>query len=117
MARASRDCAIASRKERKRKIVSRAMKPTASENAPIAICWPTEYAVTTDEPPKTFTSSACWTPAPPGVNGTTAATALTPSTSRTFSTEPPTPNASSRHQNAVKRNNQPANCQANTSRT
>ena len=33
---------------------------------------------------KTFTRNACCTPAPPGVNGTTAATALTPSTSSTF---------------------------------
>ena len=50
--------------------------------------------------------AACipFTPGGAGVNGTSAATALTPSTSRTFLTEPPTLNASSRNQNAVKRN-------------
>jgi hypothetical protein len=50
------------------------------------------------------------------VNGTTAATALTPSTSSTFLTEPPTLNASSRKKNAVKRSSQPANWTAKTSR-
>ena len=67
-------------------------------------------------PANTLTSSACCTPAPPGVNGTTAATALTPSTSSTLRTDPPTLNASSRSQNAAKRKHQPANCQAKTSR-
>ena len=67
-------------------------------------------------PANTFTSSACCTPAPPGVNGTTAATALTPSTSSTLRTEPPTLNASSRNQNAVKRHSQPPNCTSHTSR-
>ena len=57
------------------------------------------------------------TPAPPGVKGTAAATALTPSTSSTFFTEPPTWNASSRNQKAVKRSSQPANWTARTSRT
>ena len=67
-------------------------------------------------PAKTFTRNACCTPAPPGVNGTTAATALTPSTSSTFLTEPPTPNASSRNQNAAKRKHQPPSCTSQTSR-
>ena len=58
-------------------------------------------------PANTFASSACWTPAPPGVKGTSAATALTPSTSSTLRTEPPTLNASSSIQNAVKRKPQP----------
>ena len=48
-------------------------------------------------PLKTLASSACCTPAPWGVNGTAADTALTPSTSITFLTEPPTPKASSKH--------------------
>ncbi len=67
-------------------------------------------------PANTCTRNACCTPAPPGVNGTAAATALTPSTSSTFFTEPPTLNASSRNQNAVKRHSQPANWTAKTSR-
>ena len=67
-------------------------------------------------PPKTFTSSACWTPAPPGVNGTSAAMAFTPSTSSTFWTEPPTLNASSRNQKAAKRRHQPPSCTSHTSR-
>ena len=67
-------------------------------------------------PANTLTSSACATPAPWGVNGTAAPTAFTPSTSSTFFTEPPTLNASSRNQKAVKRNSQPASCTANTSR-
>ena len=67
-------------------------------------------------PAKTFTSSACCTPAPPGVNGTSAATALTPSTSSTFFTEPPTLNAVSRNQNAAKRSPQPPSCTSQTSR-
>ena len=54
-------------------------------------------------PAKTLTRKACCTPAPPGVNGTAAATALTPSTSSTFFTEPPMLKASSRNQKAVKR--------------
>ena len=85
----------------------------------MTICWPTEYAATVAPaaaPAKTLTSSACWTPAPPGVNGTTAATAFTPSTSRTLRTDPPTLKASSRHQNAAKRKHQPPNWTANTSR-
>src|SRR5204863_2339252 len=96
-----------------------ATKPTPSVVTAMTICWPTEYAATVAPvatPAKTFTSSACCTPAPPGVNGTTAATALTPSTSRTLRTEPPTLNASSSNQNAVKRKTQPPSCQANTSR-
>ena len=60
-------------------------------------------------PLKTLASSACCTPAPWGVNGTAADTALTPSTSITFLTEPPTPKASSNIQKAAKRNSQPAN--------
>ena len=40
---------------------------------------------------KTLTSSACCTPAPPGVNGTAPATWPTPKTSSTFSTGPPDP--------------------------
>jgi hypothetical protein len=68
------------------------------------------------DPLKTLTSSACWTPAPWGVNGTAADTAFTPSTSSTFFTEPPTWNASSRNQNAAKRKHQPPSCTANTSR-
>ena len=67
-------------------------------------------------PANTLTSSACCTPAPCGVNGTAAATAFTPSTSSTFLTEPPTLKASSRNQKAAKRNSQPANWTANTSR-
>ena len=67
-------------------------------------------------PANTFTSSACATPAPWGVNGTAAATAFTPSTSSTFFTEPPTRNASSSIQNAAKRNTHPASWTANTSR-
>ena len=67
-------------------------------------------------PANTLASSACWTPAPCGVNGTAADTAFTPSTSSTFLTEPPTRNASSSIQKAAKRKHQPANCTANTSR-
>ena len=67
-------------------------------------------------PANTFTSSACWTPAPPGVKGTSAATTLTPRTSSTLRTEPPTLKASSSRKNAVKRNSQPTNWIANTSR-
>ena len=93
-----------------------ATRPITNVSAAIAICWPTEYAATVAPEPKTFTSSACCTPAPPGVNGTSAATAFTPSTSSTLLTEPPTLNASSRHQNAAKRNSQPANCTSHTSR-
>ena len=53
--------------------------------------------------PKTVTSSACCTPAPPGAKGTSAVTALIPSTSSTLRTEPPTPKASSSSQKAVQR--------------
>ena len=34
--------------ERKRKIVTSATNPSPSENAAIAICWPTEYAATVE---------------------------------------------------------------------
>ena len=102
--------------ERNRKIHITAASPMPNVSAAIAICWPTEYAATVAPEPKTFTSSACCTPAPPGVNGTSAATALTPSTSSTLPTDPPTLNASSRHQNAAKRNSQPANWTSHTSR-
>ena len=67
-------------------------------------------------PANTLTSSAWVTPAPWGVNGTAAPTAFTPSTSSTFFTEPPMLKASSRNQKAAKRNSQPANWTANTSR-
>ena len=65
-------------------------------------------------PANTVASSACCTPAPPGVNGTAAATALTPRTSITFLTDPPTLNASSSSQNAVKRNAHPPSCTRKT---
>ena len=83
-----------------------AHSPRSAVKAAIAICWPTEYAATTAVgalEANTLTSSACWTPAPPGVNGTAPATWLTAKTSRTFSTEPPTRNASSRNQKPAKR--------------
>jgi hypothetical protein len=106
-------------KLRTRKMNTSARKPTPNVKAPIATCWPTEYAATVAPgavSANTFTRSACATPAPCGVNGTAAATALTPSTNSTFFTDPPTLNASSKNQNAAKRNSQPANCTANTSR-
>src|SRR4051794_35495274 len=105
--------------DRNLKIQNSAAKPTARLKAAIAICWPTEYAATVAPaavPANTLTKNACCTPAPPGVNGTAAATALTPSTSSTLRTDPPMWNASSRNQNAVKRHSQPANWTANTSR-
>src|SRR5215216_2518330 len=101
---ASRPAAIASLNDRKRKMNASAAKPQANVVAAAAV------------PAKTLTSSACCTPAPPGVNGTSAATALTPSTSSTFLTEPPTLNADSRNQNAVKRRNQPPSWTSQTSR-
>ena len=107
---------MTSLKERNLKIQITEARPMPKVSAAIAICWPTEYAATTEPEPKTFTSSACCTPAPPGVNGTSAATALTPSTSSTFETDPPTWKASSRHQNAAKRHSQPANWTSQTSR-
>src|SRR5215208_6051654 len=67
-------------------------------------------------PATTLTSSACCTPAPPGVNGTSAATALTPRTSSTFLTEPPTLNDSSSSQNAMNRSAQPPSWTSQTSR-
>ena len=110
---------MTARNEVKWKIATSATNPRASENVAMAICWPTEYAATVAPlaaPAKTLTRNACWTPAPPGVNGTIDATALTPSTRSTLRTEPPMPNASSRFQNAAKRNSQPANCTSHTSR-
>ena len=96
-----------------------AASPAIAVKAAIAICWPTEYAATTVAPAlveKTLTSSACWTPAPPGVNGTAPATWPTAKTSSTFWTEAPTRKASSRNQNAPKRHSHATACSAATSR-
>ena len=61
----------------------------------MAICWPTENAATSGLWAKIVSSSACCTPAPPGVNGNTDATTWTPRTSNALRTEPPMWNASS----------------------
>src|SRR4051812_1901958 len=118
-ARASRPAAMTSLNDRKRKITTTAAKPSASVKTAMAICWPTEKAATVAPlavPAKTLTRKACCTPAPPGVKGTTEATALTPRTSSTLRTEPPMLKASSRFQKAAKRKSQPANCTSQTSR-
>jgi hypothetical protein len=67
-------------------------------------------------PANTLTSSACCTPAPPGVNGTIAATALTPSTSRTFFDRPADVERLEQEPERREAKHQPANCTSQTSR-
>src|SRR5213075_2673083 len=65
---------------------------------------------------KTLTSSACCTPAPPGVKGTAPATWLTAKTRRTFLTDAPTRKASRKNQKAAPRESQANACRQATSR-